>query len=77
MFKTSMIVGMTHLLLMTCDAVRNSSQAPTNGGTAVNNPPMCSSTDVNYQTITSLCYCTLRAVVNKPVFNNLLYKIWV
>ena len=42
-----MIVGLTHLLLMSCDSVRNSSQALTSGGTAASNPPICCSTDVN------------------------------
>ena len=44
---TDMIVGLTYLLLMSCDIVRNSSQALTSGGTAASNPPMCCSTDVN------------------------------
>ena len=29
-----MIVGLTYLLMMACDTVRNSSQAPNNGGAA-------------------------------------------
>ena len=37
---TDMIVGLTYLLLMSCDIVRNSSQALTSGGTAVSNPPI-------------------------------------
>ena len=44
---TDMIVGLTYLLLMSCDIVRNSSQALTSGGTAASNPPICCSTDVN------------------------------
>ena len=32
--KKDMIVGLTYLLLMACDTVRNSSQAPTNDETA-------------------------------------------
>ena len=44
---TGMIVGLTYLLLMSCDIVRNSSQALTSGGTAASNPPIRCSTDVN------------------------------
>ena len=51
MCNKDIIVGLTYLLLMACDTVRNSSQAPTNGGTAVSNPSMCCSTDVNCSAI--------------------------
>ena len=34
MCLVDMIVGLTHLLMMSCDSVRNSSQALTSGGTA-------------------------------------------
>ena len=34
---TDMIVGLTYLLLVSCDMVRNSSQALTSGGTAASN----------------------------------------
>ena len=44
---TDMIMGLTYLLLMSCDIVRNSSQALTSGGTAASNPPIYCSTDVN------------------------------
>ena len=44
---TNVIVGLTYLLLMSCDIVRNSSQALTSGRTAASNPPICCSTDVN------------------------------
>ena len=44
---TDMIVGLTYLLLMSCDVVRNSSQALSSGGTAASSPPICCSTDVN------------------------------
>ena len=49
---TDMIVGLTYLLLMSCDIVRNSSQALTSGGTVASNPPICCSTDVNCSIIT-------------------------
>ena len=57
-----MIVGLIYLLLMACDTVRNSSQAPTNVGTAASNPSTCCSTDVNCQQQQqhnkTIVYCT-------------------
>ena len=47
MCLVDMIVGLTYLLLMSCDSVRNSSKALTSDGTAASNPPICCSTDVN------------------------------
>ena len=47
MCLVDMIVGLTHLLLISCDSDRNSSQALASSGTAASNPPICCSTDVN------------------------------
>ena len=46
-YLVDMIMGLTHLLLMLCDSVRNSSQALTSGETAASNPLIRCSTDVN------------------------------